>query len=271
MSELEEVDLDKLDQEIKIALTEAEPEPDIESEYTETELEAIDAGWRPDGKDKDGHTLTADEYLARKPLFNKINKLNNKLDEMTKQVKGLQEHNRISTERAIKEKEQLMEELKAAKEKAYEDLDVDEARKIDKQIEALSEETAKPQLQYTEKDFTDAYDGFVKENPWYESNPGLKAAATNIGQVFIQENPDISPEKLYEHVITETRRLFPEHFEEKKRPTAVGTTNTRTKPTGHKRKHTLSEIPEQHRQMAKVIIASGVSEEEYLKQYFLEE
>lgn len=269
MAEAEEVDLDQLDQNIKEALN--EKEPDNEPEYTETELEAIDAGWRPDGKDKDGNTLSADEYLARKPLFNKINKLNHRLEEMTKQVKGLQDHNRLSTERAIAEKERLMEELKAAKEKAYEDLDVDEARKLDKQIEELSAETVKPEPQYTEKDFTDAYDDFVKENPWYEADVGLKAAATNFGQVFMQEHPDSSPEALYEHVIKKTKEAFPEHFEEKKRPTAVGTTNTRTKPTGHKRKHSLSEIPEEHRQMAKVIIASGVSEEEYLKQYFLED
>jgi len=127
----QEVDLEQNDQDTEL---EAADEQDYsqESEYTETELEAMDLGWKPEGKDKDGNTLSADEFLARRPLFNKIKNMHEKMDEMDSLIRELREDNKKIAQASIKEKQELLQELKEAREKALDDLDADEVRNLDK-------------------------------------------------------------------------------------------------------------------------------------------
>ena len=246
---------------------------DSEPEYTEEEIEAMAEGWQPDGKDKDGNSLSAQEYLARRPLFRRIKNLNEKIESLTNTVESLQEHNKISSERAIAERKRLIEELKAAKKEAYNDMDIDEAKRIDEKLEALTEEEppAVEQPKYTKAQWDEKYQEFVDKNSWYKDNAGLAAAANDFGREFIQHNPQASPDALYKHVEEKIKENFPDSFSTRRRSTAVSTNNTRTKPKAKTTKHTFNDIPEEHRQMARVIINSGVPEEEYLKQYFMGE
>ena len=240
---------------------------DGSNEYTESELEALDLGWYPEGKDKDGNQLTAEEYLVRRPLFQRIHNLNDQINEMKNQIDGLQSHNKISAERARLERENLIKELKEAKEKAYEELDVDEARNIDKKIEELQEDIKPDTTKFTEEDWNKEYTDFQKGNDWYEKDVGLTAAATNVGQVYKENNPNCSPKELFNHVEEKIKEMFPASFEGEKKTTKVGTTQRRGHSTPSK-KHSMRDIPEEHQMVARNVIASGVSEEEYLKQYF---
>ena len=261
----EEVNLDEIHEELHEEVHEEEGD-----EYTPDEEEALTEGWKPDGKDKDGNSLTAKEYMSRRPLFQRIKNLNEKIEGLTNTVESLQPHNTVTSEKNIVEHKRLIKELKAAKAEAFKDMDIEEAERIDKQIEDLPEVEAPPAQKYTKEQWDERHETFVKENAWFKDNAGLSAAANDFGREYIQKNPDSSPDDLYKNVVTRIKESFPDSFQARRRTTNVNTTPTRTKPKG-KAKHTFNDIPQEHQAMARVVINSGVKEDEYLKQYFMGE
>ena len=263
-----DVDLEKLHEEF----TEENSEEIQEEgdEYTADEEEALSEGWKPDGKDKDGNSLTAKEYMSRRPLFQRIKNLNEKIEGLDNTVKSLQTHNKVTSEKSIAEHARLVKELKAAKAEAFKDMDIEEAERIDKQIEDLPEVEAAPVQKHTKEQWDERHEVFVKENAWFKDNAGLSAAANDFGREYIQQHPDCSPDALYKNVVERVKESFPDSFQTRRRSTNVGAATTRTKPKG-KAKHSFNDIPQEHQAMARVVINSGVKEEEYLKQYFMGE
>ena len=269
--EEEAVDLNKIHEELHAEEEEsADAEnDDVSDDLTEDEEEALAEGWQPDGKDKDGNTLSAKEYLSRRPLFRRIKNLNEKIEGLTNTVQSLQAHNKVTSEKAIADREKLIEELTAAKKAAFKDMDIEEAERIDKELESIPEVPAPTdEPKYTQDQWDDYHKTFVDENTWYKENAGLSAAANDFGREYMQAHPGCSPEQLYTDVIKRIKESFPDNFQ-KRRASAVSSNATRTKPKSSSKKHTFNDIPPEHQSMARVVINSGVSEEEYLKQYFM--
>lgn len=263
---VEDVDLEKINDE----LHEEEHEEINEPEYTPDEEEALSDGWKPDGKDKDGNSLTAKEYMSRRPLFQRIKNLNEKIEGLDNTVKSLQTHNKVTSEKSLAEHQRLVKELKAAKAEAFKDMDIEEAERIDKQIEDLPEVEAAPVQTHTKEQWDIRHEQFVKENTWFKDNAGLSAAANDFGRVYIKDHPACTPDELYKSVTAQVKESFPDSFQTRKRSTNVSSSTSRTKPKGTA-KHTFNDIPQEHQAMARVVINSGVKEDEYLKQYFMGE
>jgi len=258
-----------------------DPEP------TEKEQEAMDLGWRPDGKDRDGNTLSADEYLARKPLFNKIHNLNEKLDDQSrtqdrlqKQIETLSEHNKKIAEAKIKEREAFLDQLKDAKEQALTDLNVAQVREIDTQIDQVREEiSTQPVFEGNEAtpEVSPAAKKFVEENDWYEKDLGLATVADDIGKRLVQEKikEGIKPEDIIQYeteILTkaadEVKALYPHKFEKKPRQTKVGSNRNRQPITPTETKKTLNDLPEDQRAIAREVMEStGQTEDQYLETY----
>ena len=243
-----------------------EVETPVEPEYTETEQIALDSGWKPEGKDKDGNSLSADEYMARKPLFNKIHNMKSELDEMKAALKSVQGDSKKMAQKFIEEKENLLVQLKEKKEAALDTLDTDEVRRLDTEIEAVSA-AKKPEPEHTQQDWKDSYLSFLRDNEWYDTSPRLKAEADTIGDRFVKDNPNDTPDDLYRHVVKEIKDKFADKFEAKKETSSKVTSSTRRASVTSKKKGvTLSDLPEDEQRIVQVMAnAVGKTTEEYLK------
>lgn len=270
----DDIDMEKIHDDLH-ADDEVSDDTDDDSENNDDEAspeeeEALAEGWKPDGKDKDGNSLTAHEYLSRRPLFQRIKNLNEKIEGLTTTVESLQTHNKVTSAKAIAERDKLVTELTAAKKAAFKDMDIEEAERIDKELESIPDIAAPTEApRYTKDQWDDQHKTFVDDNGWYKDNAGLSAAANDFGREFMQENPNCSPKQLYKDVVARVKESFPDSFQKRRRSTSVSTNSTRTKPNSSKEKHTFNDIPQEHQAMARVVINSGVKEEEYLKQYFM--
>jgi hypothetical protein len=168
--------------------TEEVAEAKAEPEYSQTELEAMDIGWQPDKTDKDGNTLSAEEFIARKPLFNKIRNQSEQLAEVQKTLKELKADSIKMAKESIKEKEQLLTQLREAKESALDNLETDEVRKLDKQIDSVKDEIAetKPEPE-PEYKISPYYAGFIEENEWAKDEGSVMyLAGEALGRKYCQ-------------------------------------------------------------------------------------
>ena len=73
----DETDLINKD-ELKAAMEETAPETSGGEDYSDVELEAIEHGWNPDGVEGK-RNLSAEEFMDRKPLYDKIHATEKKL------------------------------------------------------------------------------------------------------------------------------------------------------------------------------------------------
>lgn len=257
-----------------------------EPEFTEKELEAKDHGWNPEGQDRDGNTLTAEEYLARKPLFNKIHNLQDKLDAYDERYKNVEskvgklvEQNQQIAAAKIAERETLLEQLKTAKENALTNLDVEQVRAIDDKMESVREDLAKTsQITETVTDQpaeTEAYKAFVAENEWAKDTTSpLHKIAIDIGEGFVERNIKagikITEADVYKYAAEQVKDLYPHKFGEAvvKQP-RVGNNNQRQPIKPVVTKKTLNDIPEDQRAIAKEVMEStGMKEDEYVAMYY---
>ena len=264
------------DQEKAQSLDNQEEKSNIDAEPTQTELKAKEAGWHKGGKDRDGNELSADEFLARKPLFNKIHGLQDKYDkditELKDMVRGLQDDNKKITVASMKKQESLMAQLQAEKGKALDDLDVEKVKELDNQIDTVRETISlnKPEPAASREEWEGAYTSFLHDNDWYDDKPGLAKRADMIARNIMEKDKNTLPTDLYLSVAKKIREEFPERFAEKKVTTKVGTTNNRGSRNVSKKQVRLSDLdPEEARIVRNMMDMTGKSEEEYLKNYEL--
>lgn len=227
-------------------------------EFSDVEQEAMAQGWNPEGVEGK-RNLSAEEFLDRKPLYDKIHATEKKMKQLLEGMEALKQHNATIAER---ERAKVINELKAAKKLALENENYDAVVEIDDRI---AEESAKKDVPQTNEAFIE----WVSENEWYNQDPEMKDYADMIGNGYFSKNPNKTAGEVYQYVSTEVKKRFPEKF---------GNVN-RTKPNpvegagkgrqSTSKKYSVHDLPESDRQIMRTIVRSGVmSEQEYLKQYF---
>ena len=260
----------------------AEEKEDFEAEadaikeapdYTPEEQEALDSGWNPEGKDKDGKTLDAKEYMARKPLFNKIHNLRTEQETMNSQMGELRSDMKKMTQVFMQEKQALLDQLKEQRTEALDNLETDTVKKLDKQIESVSAAT-QDVASYDQKEWSKSFISFVKENNWYDKNPGLKSVADIIGKEYVEANQGASPQEVYNYVADRIKKEFSDRFDEKsdgqKKNSKVSTSSRRSTESRKKQGVSLSDLDSESQKVVQVMAtATGKTVEEYLKTYEL--
>ena len=247
----------------------------IEPERTQEELDAIEIGWNPEGKDKDGNTLTAAEFLARKPLFNKIKNMHGKMDEMERLINELRQDNKKIAQASIKEKQELLEELRVAREKALDNLDVDEVRNLDKRIENAKEEIKEEPIEPEKPKVSPYYEDFLKENEWAkDETSSMYLAAEGLARKYLMTHEIVNgnDKPMFDYIHEQMRKDFPEKFKEQTKRTSKVASSTTRQATNYSSKKTvtLADLPEDEREVVKTMMrATGKTEEEYLKNYTL--
>lgn len=252
------------------------PETSVEStsepEYSDVEREAIAQGWNPEGVEGK-KSLSAEEFLDRKPLYDRLHKQEKKIKDLDKAIQAIQTHENMVRENMHKKH---LEELKAAKKDAFERMDYDSLQQIDDKIELAKEEfktsQQAPQVAPAEV-VQQVIENWVSKNKWYENDPAMKRYADLEGASYRAENPTASFDDILNHIESSTKSNFPEKFKNmnRERPAAVegSVAGARRTPAASKQ-HTVRDLPEEAVSVMKVLVRSGAfkNEQAYIDDYF---
>lgn len=253
------------------------PETAVEStpeiEYSDVEREAIAQGWNPNGVEGK-RTLSAEEFLDRKPLYDRLHKQEKKIKDMDKAIQAIQTHEQMVRERMHKEH---LEELKAAKKEAFERMDYDTLERIEGEMDKAKEEFKTTQQTIPKVDPAEivqkVVESWVSKNEWYESDKVMKRFADGEGADYRKENPDATFEEVLSHIEKATKANFPEKFKNMNRdrpaPVEGSVTGARRSSTASKQK-TAKDLPEEAISVMKVLVRSGAfkNEQAYIDDYF---
>jgi hypothetical protein len=243
-------------------------------EPSPVELEARNQGWVPKeeftGDEK--QWIDADEFVRRKPLFEKIDRQNRELKEVKKALDQLTAHHAKVKE---VEYERALAALKAQKAAAFEEGDAAKIVEIDEQIADTKEEQkafkaeATRQAQAEARAIHPEFEAWTKRNSWYTADPIMKAAADAIGIQLAQaatakgEAPD--REAILKGVETKIKAEFPHKFRNPNREKPGAVESASPKGTKSDTDYSPSDF---ERQVAKRFVRQGVfkTEAEYYKQ-----
>lgn len=240
-----------------------------ESQYSEIELQAMDMGWRP--KDEfsgdDATFVDAKEFVGRKPLFDKIESVSREAKATRKALEALQTHYTKVKETEFKN---ALKELKATRNQALVDGDVDKFNAIENEVESLNTEKEQfieqqKKIQVDEPQIHPEFASWVARNPWYESQPHMHAFAEQVGarlQGAVRAGT-MTPQQVLKEIEKSVREEFPNRFRNanKDKPGTVES-STRSASKGSSAEPELSDI---ERNIMNTLVRGGhMTKEKYL-------
>lgn len=236
-------------QETEITAPQVEVDP-----YEET---ARSQGWRPK-EEWDGaphEWRPAKEFVERGELFSKIHDLKSENKQIREALQSLNVHHQKVRETEFKRAlQQLREEKKAALQEGDADklLQVEEAMDILKekqQEESVAKQPAKAAGP------TPTFQSWVQANTWYLNDAELREYADTIGVGYFSRNQDKTEAEVYEHVLKQVKKTYPEKFKGKA-PTAPSVEGGSSgAPSSKKDTFTLSEEEER---VMKTFVRQGI-------------
>lgn len=229
------------------------------TEPTEIEQRAMEMGWKPQSEfdpDSGKEWIPADEFVRRKPLFDKIDKMSRDLRTMQQGMEAFKQHHE-----AVKktEYERAMADLKKQRQAAIEEQDAVKAFEVsDKMRELEQSQQNASQIQPQQDLFTD----WVAENKWYKTDVELQEFADALGIMYSKKMP---PAEVLEKVSVEVRKKFPEKFRNpnKDRVSAVETADGKKRtPRNTNDNYALSD--DERRIMRRIVSTGVMTEAEYI-------
>jgi len=190
------------------------------------EAEAEKGGWKPldewDGEPKDW--ADAPEFNVRGQLMKRIQRQSRELQDLKtdagdKQaaIKALGEQNRKLAEREFaKAKGDLLEQKK----RAYEEGNVDALVDLDERILDMNKvQQNEAPVQTAETGASNSYrnDEIVakfqnwmqdEDNTWFRDNIAMRNTAMQLGDEYLNEDPDIAMDTLFDKISTRTKEMF---------------------------------------------------------------
>lgn len=260
-----------------------------ENRYSESERLAMSKGWKPKdqykGEPKDFRS--ADEFLGRSEIYDKMSNQSRTIREMQEAMKTLTEMNRRQHEMIHKDRLEYFEQQKKA---AIELASPTEVEKYEKAIQVEQKELetykkpehqeestkARPQVSQDVKDF-------LSRNQWFNPDPNvhndMKDYAIFYEQRLIKNKPELSEsERLFE---TEkmVKKVFSENFENRNRGRAPSVNmapseNVSLRKT-IKKKHGFDSLPSDIKQQVRLMAKfthhngkSGITLDDYAEQLY---
>lgn len=185
-------------------------------EYSTTELLAMEQGWKPkDQLEEDKPFISADEFLRRGELFEKIKSLKEELHTTKRDISALAEHHAKVKETEFK---RAVEYLKTQKKEALVEGDADKVIEIDEQLAELRD-AQKSVIQPKQEAVNEAvaamqrqFGSWVDNNAWYNQNEELHDYADATGLRIRRENPNLSYAEILAKTSERVKQRFPEYF-----------------------------------------------------------
>lgn len=246
--------------------------PESPPELSPIEAQAAEMGWKPkDQYEGDPNKwVNADIFVARAPLFEKIDeqhKYNKNLQKRLEQLEKTLQDQAAHTELVRKtEYKRALEALKQEKRIALAEEDhlraEDIQEKIDEVKEAQKEVVAAPQPVNVET--PQAFTQWAAENQWYKLDQEMREFADAVG--IVEHGKGKSPEEVLKAVTEKVRKQFKDspHFRNPMKDQAPAVESRGTVGTP-KKGSTFKPTPEQ-KAIAQRFAATGVmTEEQYYK------
>lgn len=233
--------------------------------YSEDEQRAMEHGWRP----KEEFTgdikkwVSAEEFLRRGELFDKIDVMGRDLRDTKKALKLLQAHHEQLRELDYKK---VMQSLKEEKKQAYEEGNHDKLVELDDQLLSLREQE-RQEKQVVQQQAAQPDPRFVQwvgQNTWYTQDQELRTFGDEVGVSYARTNPEKSPDEVLKYVESRVRKAFPEKFvnPNRSKPNAV-TSGTGQK--GATQRENDYPLTDDERRAMQTFIRQGIlTKEEYI-------
>ncbi len=260
--------------------TESTEEGSSTSEPTAAERAASLQGWVPLSEWKGDPTehRSAREFLDRGELLTKIKSQSNEIQQVTKIVQHLSEHNKMVYQAGI---EAGIKQLKEQRKEALKEQDIDAVTAIEDKLEQRQDELARvkatplPQVQTPQQGATPEFQTFLQRNNWYLSQASKRHWAHGVAIEFAKSNQNATEAQVYAFVETEAKREFPDLFKTNTgappspnsggRQSAGGGTS---KPSSKAFDELIASFPEDQARVAKDMVKRGyVTKEKYVEDY----
>lgn len=239
-------------------------------QYTEIEQRALQMGWRPkeEFSGDEADFVEAKEFVARAPLFEKIDHQNREIKNVKKALDALTEHYSKVKET---EYQRALEDLKTARKEALREGDADKFEKYDDAIDKVEAEAARfkeeqAKLEVPNEPTIDPrFTAWTARNPWYSNQPHMRVFADDVGIKLARQG--MSPDEVLKEVEKAVKAEFPSKFrnQNKDKPGAVETPSTRRESTSSA--SDTVELTDQERKIMNTLVSQGVlTKEKYLSE-----
>lgn len=253
-------------QEVNIEPT--EPQEPIEIEVDPVEQEARSQGWLP----KEEYTgdpvkwVSAETFVARAPLFDKI-------DELSRKLKAVDQSNQALRDHYVKLKEveydRALSALRAEHRDRLEQGDLIGADEVKDKIQEVRDEqkeskrqTQVPQDPGPNPEFV----AWVDKNKWYATDEELRDAADVYGARYHKQG--LSPKEVLLKVSEQIRKTFPEKFRNPNKDTASAVEGKGSSQRSTKAPSIEDSMTSEEKRIMNRLVNSGVmTKAEYLKEY----
>lgn len=227
------------------------------------EQEARSQGWLPkeEYNGEPGKWVSAEVFVARAPLFEKIDELNKKIRALDQNNKAVVQH--YEQVREV-EYNRALNTLRAERKAALEDQDMDRVEEITEQIDQVKQAAKATIPQQNVQEAPQEFQRWVDQNKWYHTDIELAAVADSFGTQLAQRG--VPPAEVLKKVTEHVKRIYPEKFQNpnKQQASAVETKSATSKAA----KTIESDMSQEElRIMHKVMRTAGITKEQYLKDY----
>lgn len=238
-------------------------------EVNPIEQQAMEMGWKPreEYEGDPNKWVNADIFVARAPLFEKIDEetrrnknLQKRLDMLEKTIQDQVAHTEVVRKSEYK---RAIDELKTQKKLALAEDDLLRADEIQDKIEAVKETQRAEEAQRPPpppQQPNEAFINWSQENQWYKLDSEMREFADAIG--LIEHNKGKSPEEVLKVVTEKVRKQFKDssHFRNPNKDRAPSV-ESQSSGAPSKKGSGWKPSPEQ-REIAKRFASTGVMTEE---------
>lgn len=244
-----------------------------EPQYSDAEKIAMESGWVPKDqwKGDPDSWRPAKEFNDRGEFFKRIDRLEHKNKELQQAMTFLTQQQKQSYLNGYNE---AIKRLRLQRDEALESGDNLQAARISDKIEEVKEQAQVARAQAVQPapviEPSETYKSWASKNAWYTQDKVLTKYAEAIGATFKEEHPSSTESEMLRHVEMEVKREFPHKFGPKGPPSPEGDgrgTGTKTGSTGKYSSVEGSLTSEQRSIMNTIIKTTGMTKEEYLRQY----
>jgi hypothetical protein len=243
-----------------------------EPQLSEVEQLAQKIGWNPNHEGDDRNFVSAEDYILRSKEIQstqtKQNKgLKKKVDDLTKGLNLLQQHNDTVYKVQVKALKSRVAELESRRKDAVEDGDNAAVSAIDTQIKEIREIPEELPVEKIESGPSDEFVEWLEHNDWYRTDEGMKVYADKIGEDFAKRG--LPEAKVFELVTKEVKKVFSENFEQKKpTPKVPPVESGGQRGTGRtvKSKYSYSDLSREQKDACDLFVSQGaMTREQYIK------
>lgn len=262
-------------EEVKKDGAEAQTQEGGERQYTEQEQSAMLLGWKPEDQydGPEGEFRSAREFLERGEMIGKIRALSKQNSEITRAIKHMSAQNQKLYDNGY---QAALRDLKAQKREALSENDLVKAEEIQEKIDEVKEKQAqnKQSAMPAVSEVDPEHEAWVAENQWYATNPVLHNFADSLAVEYVRVNQgQVTAADVRDYVAKTVKAEFAHRLQPKvtgaPSPDGAGRRPNSKPGSSTNQLSTLKAgMTEQELGIMKTVIkTTGMSEQEYLKQY----